>query len=64
MTVAEIEKEADKFVKDSFKEDMSKIVTQAKAEFNAYVESRIHEIGIEELKKRNVSFLESDSEKA
>ena len=53
-----------KFVKDSFKEDMSKIVTQAKAEFSAYVENRIHEIGIEELKKENVSFLENDSEKA
>ena len=53
-----------KFVKDSFKEDMSKIVTQAKAEFNAYVENRIHEIGIEELKKGNVSFLENDGEKA
>lgn len=53
-----------KFVKESFKEDMSKIVTQAKAEFNAYVENRVHEIGIEELKKGNVNFLESDNEKA
>ena len=51
-----------KFVKDSFKEDMSKIVTQAKAEFNAYVENRVHEIGIEELKKGNVSFLENKEE--
>lgn len=52
------------FVKDSFKEDMDKVVTKAKAEFNAYVENRIHEIGIEEVKKGNVSFLESDNEKA
>ena len=49
------------FVKDSFKEDMSKIVTQAKAEFNAYIENRAHEIGIEEMKKGNVSFLESNN---
>ena len=46
------------FVKDSFKEDMNNIVGKAKAEFNAYVENRIHEIGIEELKKGNVKFLE------
>ena len=46
------------FVKDSFKEDMNTIVGKAKAEFNAYVENRIHEIGIEELKKGNVKFLE------
>lgn len=50
-----------KFVKDSFKEDMSKIVTQAKAEFNAYIENRVHEIGIEEFKKGNVSFLDRDN---
>lgn len=46
------------FVKDSFKEDMNAIVGKAKAEFNAYVENRIHEIGIEELKKENIKFLE------
>ena len=46
------------FVKDSFKEDMNNIVGKAKAEFNAYVENRIHEIGIEELKKGNIKFLE------
>ena len=47
-----------KFVKDFFKEDMSKIVTQAKAEFNAYTETRIREIGIEALKKDSIKFLE------
>ena len=46
------------FVKHSFKEDMDKIVTKAKAEFNAYVENRVHEIGIEEFKKGNVKFIE------
>ncbi len=46
------------FVKDSFKEDMNNIVGKAKAEFNAYVENRIHEIGIEEIKKGDVKFLE------
>lgn len=46
------------FVKDSFKEDMNNIVGKAKAEFNAYVENRIHEIGIESIKKDSVKFLE------
>ena len=46
------------FVKDSFKEDMNNIVGKAKAEFNAYVENRIHEIGIESFKKDSVKFLE------
>ena len=46
------------YIKDCFKEDMESIVTRAKAEFNAYVETRVHEIGIEELKKGNVKFLE------
>lgn len=46
------------FVKDSFKEDMNKIVAKAKAEFNAYAENRIHEIGIESLKSDAVKFLE------
>lgn len=45
------------FVKDSFKEDMNEIVTKAKAEFNAYAENRIHEIGIESLKSDAVKFL-------
>lgn len=48
-----------KFVKDSFKEDMDGIITKAKAEFNAYVENRIHEIGIEEIKKDSVKFIEN-----
>lgn len=47
------------FIKDSFKEDMSKIVTQAKAEFNAYTETRIREIGIEALKNDSIKFLET-----
>ena len=47
------------FVKDSFKEDMNNIVTKAKAEFNAYTENRIHEIGIESLKSDAVKFLEN-----
>lgn len=47
------------FVKDSFKEDMNEIVTKAKAEFNAYTENRIHEIGIESLKSDAVKFLEN-----
>ena len=46
------------FVKDSFKEDMNKIAGKAKAEFNAYVENRIHEIGIESIKNDSVKFLE------
>ena len=46
------------FVKDSFKEDMNEIVGKAKAEFNAYVENRIHEIGIETIKNDSVKFLE------
>lgn len=45
------------FVKDSFKEDMNIIVGKAKIEFNAYVENRIHEIGIETIKKDSVKFL-------
>lgn len=45
-------------VKDSFKKDLGKIVGQAKAEFNAYVENRIHEIGIESIKNGTVKFLE------
>ena len=50
------------FVKDSFKEDMNNIVGKAKAEFNAYVENRVHEIGIETIKKDSVKFLEEDEE--
>lgn len=48
------------FVKNSFKEDMNKIITKAKAEFNAYVENRIHEIGIETIKNDSVKFLENE----
>ena len=46
------------FVKDSFKEDMNNIVGKTKAEFNAYVENRIHEIGIESFRKDSVKFIE------
>lgn len=46
------------FVKDSFKEDMNSIVSKTKAEFNAYVENRIHEIGIESFRKDSVKFIE------
>lgn len=48
------------FVKNSFKEDMNKIITKAKVEFNAYVENRIHEIGIETIKNDSVKFLENE----
>lgn len=47
------------FIKDSFKEDMDKITVKAKAEFNAYVENRIHEIGIETIKNDTIRFLEN-----
>lgn len=53
-TVADV-----KFVKDSFKEDMEGMITKAKAEFNAYIENRVHEIGIETIKKDSVKFLEN-----
>lgn len=46
------------YVKKCFKEDMNSIVTKAKAEFNAYTENRIHEIGIESIKNGTVKFLE------
>lgn len=39
---------------------MSKIVGKANAEFNAYVENRVHEIGIEIIKKDSVKFLEDN----
>lgn len=51
-----------KFVKNSFKEDMNEMVTKAKAEFNAYIENRVHEIGIESLKNEPVKFLENRGE--
>lgn len=47
------------FVKNSFKKDIDGIVTKAKAEFNAYMENRIHEIGLESI-KNNVKFLEDN----
>lgn len=47
-----------KYVKSSFKEDMEEMVTKAKAEFNAYVENRIYEIGTEAINKDSVKFLE------
>ena len=46
------------YVKECFKEDMEGMITKAKAEFNAYVENRVHEIGIETIKKDSVKFLE------
>lgn len=49
-----------KYVKSSFKEDMEEILTKAKAEFNAYTETRIREIGIEALKKDSIKFLETN----
>lgn len=52
-TVADV-----KFVMDSFKEDMEEMVTKAKAEFNAYVENRTYEIGIETIKNDSIKFLE------
>ena len=55
-----IKEDYNREVEETFdkKEDMDEIVTKAKAEFNAYVENRVHEIGIEEVKKGNVKFLE------
>lgn len=47
------------YIKSCFKEDMSNMVTKAKAEFNAYVEDRIQAIGIESLKSDSVKFLEN-----
>ena len=46
------------FVKKSFREDMDKIVSKAKAEFNAYVENRIYQIGIEAVSSDSVKFLD------
>ena len=48
------------FVKDLFKEDMDNIMTKAKAEFNAYIENRAHEIGMESIKEDSVKFLEGE----
>lgn len=48
------------FVKDSFKEDMGNIMTKAKAEFNAYIENRAYEIGMESIKEDSVKFLEGE----
>ena len=50
------------FVKDSFKEDMERIVTKGKAEFNAYVENRLIEIGTDAIKSGSVQLLEGKSE--
>ena len=38
--------------------DMEEMITKAKAEFNAYVETHVHEIGIESIKSDSVKFLE------
>ena len=46
------------FVRKSFKEDMDKIVTKAKAEFNAYVENRMYQIGADAISSDSVKFLE------
>ena len=51
-----------KYVKSSFKKDMEEMVTKAKAEFNAYVENRIYEIGVDTIKKDAVKFLEQKEE--
>lgn len=48
------------YTKACFKDDMSNVVMKAKAEFNAYVESRIYEIGIETIKSDSVKFLENE----
>ena len=48
------------YMKACFKDDMSNVVMKAKAEFNTYVESRIHEIGIETIKSDSVKFLENE----
>lgn len=48
------------FVKASFKDDMEEMLTKAKAEFNAYVENRIYEIGTDTIKKDTVKFLEDN----
>lgn len=50
------------FVKKSFKEDMDNIVTKAKAEFNAYVENRVHEIGLESINSNSVKLLGGENE--
>lgn len=46
------------FVRKSFKEDMDKIVTKAKAEFNAYIENRMYQIGADAISSDSVKFLE------
>ena len=51
------------YIKSCFKEDMTEIVTKAKAEFNAYVENRICEIGIESLKSDSVQLLDDENNK-
>ncbi len=48
-----------KYVKSSFKEDMEEMIIKAKAEFNAYVENRIYEIGTEAINKDSIKFLET-----
>ena len=50
------------FVKESFKEDMERIVTKGKAEFNAYVENRLIEIGTDTIKSGSVKLLEEKDE--
>ena len=50
------------YIKKCFKEDMTEMVGKAKAEFNAYVEDRIQEIGIESIKNGTVQFLEQKGE--
>ena len=49
------------YIKKSFKEEMTEIVGKAKAEFNAYTETRIHEIGLEAIKNDSVKFLENSN---
>lgn len=48
------------YIKKTFKEEMTGIVAKAKAEFNAYTETRIHEIGLKAIKNDSVKFLEEE----
>lgn len=48
-----------KFARESFKEDMDGIVVKAKAEFNAYAENRIREIGLDAIKNDSVRFIDN-----
>lgn len=47
------------FVRDSFEEDMEEITVKAKAEFNAYCENRVNQIGLDAINSGAVQFLEN-----